>query len=223
MKLLAIETSATACSVALLLDNEIKFQHIDAPMQQAQCILSMIDNLLAAAQVPLSELTALAWGSGPGSFTGIRVAASVVQGLGFALNLPIIQVSSLAALAQTAYDALGWEHLLVAVDARIQEVYWATYSVNRQGYVELVGSEIVSTPEKIHVPEQQEWMGVGNAFAVYSQHLPILTKIDSTILPTAQAVAKLAKVKLLEGDILNVNQVSPTYLRDHIAKKQQSE
>ena len=103
MKILAIDTSSNACGVALLCNNEVKALHELAPMQQTQKILPMIDALLGEAKVSLNQLDALAFGCGPGSFTGVRIAVSVMQGLGYAMNLPLIPVSSLAALAQAAY------------------------------------------------------------------------------------------------------------------------
>lgn len=219
MKCLAIETSSIACSVALAIDDEIFALHRIAPQQQSQMILPMIDELLTSKNIALNQLDALAFGCGPGSFTGVRIATSVTQGLAYALNLPVIPISSLAALAQTAYQEKGYEKLLVAVDARIQEVYWGAYEVNHKGLVMLHGNEHVSRPEEI-VMLNNSWAGIGNAWEVYKDDIiqkPIT--LYSSGLPTAFGVAQLAKEKYHQQSWLNAADVHPTYLRDTVAKK----
>lgn len=220
MKLLAIDTSSTACSIALLANNKIYSVHDIAPMQQAQTILPKIDVLLANANISLTELDALAFGVGPGSFTGVRIATSVMQGLSYALQIPLIPVSSLAALAQAAYEELTWEKLIVAVDARIQEVYWAAYQVNAAGLVELREQEVVCAPSDILLPDAENWYGVGNAWSVYHEHIPVQPiKIDATRMPMANAILSLAKIKFQHGEMVCAEEVVPTYLRDNVAKK----
>ena len=124
MKILAIETSSHACSVALLNEDKVKISHIISPMQQAKLILPMIDELLKSSALTLNDLDAIAYGCGPGGFTGVRIAASVAQGLGFAVKLPIIPISSLAVMAEAAFLERQWRKLLVAVDARADQIYW---------------------------------------------------------------------------------------------------
>jgi tRNA threonylcarbamoyladenosine biosynthesis protein TsaB len=194
--------------------------HRIVPQQQSQMILPMIDELLKSKNIALNQLDALAFGCGPGSFTGVRIATSVTQGLAYALNLPVIPISSLAALAQTAYQEKGYKKLLVAVDARIQEVYWAAYEVNDKGLAVLCGSEHVSTPEDIVAPDDNSWNGVGNAWEVYQNNIaykPI--DLNTTFLPTAASIAKLAKEKFHQQSWVNAADVCPTYLRDSVAKK----
>lgn len=221
MKLLAIDTSATACSVAIQIDDEVNVLHELAPMQQAQKILPMIDALLKASHLTLNQLDALAFGCGPGSFTGVRIAVSVMQGLGYAANLPLIPISSLAALAQAAYAELGWKKLLVAVDARIQEVYWGAYQVNHQDRVELIGKEIVCKPAEIPpILPAEEWCGVGNGWEVYADQIayhPL--KIDTSRLPMASAILTLAQEKYENRDWVSAETALPTYLRDDVARK----
>lgn len=218
MKILALDTSASACSVALMQDNELLQLHDVAPLQQAQLILPMIQQILQMGNSQLSELSALAFGSGPGSFTGVRIAASVIQGLAFATELPVIKISSLAATAQAAYQDLGWKKLLVAMDARISEVYFGAYQVNAGGYVELVGVESISTPEKISFPAGNDWYGVGNAWEVYPIAYQPLA-IDATRLPMAAAIAGLAKNKFLNNECIALDQALPSYLRNNVAEK----
>lgn len=220
MKCLAIETSSAACSVALMIDDAVYSRHVIAPMQQSQLILPMIEELLSSSNIDLNQLDALAFGCGPGSFTGIRIATSVIQGLGYATNIPVIPISSLAALAQTAYQEKGWKRLLVAVDARIQEVYWAAYEVNDNDLIMLNGDEHVSKPEEIIAPDSSHWYGVGNAWDVYKNEIKFIPKeTDSTYLPMATAIAQLAKEKFKQLSWITAAEAHPVYLRDNVAKK----
>ncbi len=222
MKILAIDTSTTACSVALLMNDDIKLSHKIAPMQQAKLILPMIDELLRTNNLDVNQLDALAFGCGPGSFTGVRIATSVMQGLAYASQLPLISVSSLAAVAQAAYTDLGWKKLLVAMDARISEVYFGAYQINDHGLAELIGAEIVSPPEKIKFPHENNWYGIGNGWLVYQDQLSIKPNIiDDTRTPVASAVALLAKEKHLKQEWVSPEAALPVYLRDNVAIKSQ--
>lgn len=223
MKILAIDTSSTACSVALLVEDTIHLSHQIAPLQQAQLVLGMVDELMHSNHMALSQLDALAFGRGPGSFTGVRIATSVMQGMGFALDLPLIALSSLAALAQSAYDDLGWKKMVVAIDARIQEVYWALYQINAAGLAELIGKEIVCPPQQVLPPADGLWQGVGNAWEVYRDQLPVLSLApDPTRLPSAAAIARLAKGKYLKKEWIKASEATPVYLRDDVAKPSSS-
>jgi tRNA threonylcarbamoyladenosine biosynthesis protein TsaB len=220
MKILAIDTSSSACSIALLNGNEIKARHEIIPMQHAKCILSFIHDVLGSE---LHSLDALAWGCGPGSFTGLRIAASVIQALSYATKLPVINVSSLAALAQTAYNQYGWQHLYVAVDARMREVYWAGYKINNLGYAELINKEMLTASSGL-VPifSNSNWYGVGDAWKAYQAELAQLqsegpAEYDVECLPTARAIAQLAKIKYENGELLHSFDALPVYLRDNVA------
>lgn len=220
MKILAIETSTQACSVALLLDDVIQSSHKIAPMQQAKLILPMIDEMLRSVALSLDQFDALAFGCGPGSFTGVRIAVSVMQGLAYASQVPLISVSSLAAVAQAAYADLGWKKLLVAMDARIHEVYAGAYQINAAGLVERVGEEQVCLPEQMKIPAGSDWYGVGNGWEVYQSRLsykPIAH--DTTRLPMASAIATLAKEKFQRGEFVSPCAALPVYLRDNVAIK----
>lgn len=220
MNILALDTSSTACSVAVLVDDKMSFLHRIMPLQQAQSILPMIEELLSLNKISLSQLDAIAFGCGPGSFTGVRIATSVTQGLAYALGLPVIAISSLAALAQAAYRELGWKKLLAGVDARIQEVYWGAYQVNEQGLVMLVGQEKVCVPAEVPLLDDNQWYGVGNAWDVYAQQMTYTpVAIDSSRLPTAQGVLELAKIKYIQKEWVMAKDALPVYLRDSVAKK----
>ncbi len=220
MKLLAIDTSSSACSLALWSDGKMHVLHRDAPMQQAQLVLQYLDELLHDSKCNLKQLDAIAFGCGPGSFTGIRIATSVAQGLGFSLQIPLIPISSLAGLAQAAYDDLHWQNMIVAVDARIQEIYYGYYQANSKNLVELVHQEVVAAPAQMQIHQDNEWCGVGNAWEIYADQLPIRPAlIDKTRLPMASGILKLAIPRYEKQDWVNSDQALPVYLRDDVAAK----
>jgi tRNA threonylcarbamoyladenosine biosynthesis protein TsaB len=218
MNLLAIETSSTACSTAILVNGEKIVLHREAPLQQAQMILSMVEEIFETSKLSINQLDAIAFGCGPGSFTGVRIATSVAQGLGYAAKLPLIPISSLAGLAQAAFMDLGWKKLIVAVDARIQEVYCGAYEADADGIVRLVGQEQVCPPQQMSFPTQSDWHGVGNAWEIYKQdiqHFP--AKIDATRSPAALGILRLAEANFASR--VKPEYALPTYLRDKVAYK----
>lgn len=224
MKILSIDTSSSACSIALLVNDQIKQIHQVVPMQQAQLILPLINELLESSHLTLKQIDAIAFGCGPGSFTGIRIAISVAQGLGAATKLPLIPVSSLAALAQSAHDASGWKNLLVAVDARIHEIYWGAYQADSAGLVNLIGKESLCLPEAVKDIPVSDWYGVGSGWALYQDSLvknlgfaPLM--IDSGQLPTAAGVARLAALKYQKQQWVSAEEAQPVYLRNEIVSK----
>lgn len=217
MKILAFDTSSSYCSVAL---ND-KMWHQHAPMQQAQLLLPMIDEGLRSENINKNQLDAIAFGCGPGSFTGIRIATSIAQGLGYALNIPLIPVSSLAGLAQAACNHHGWQKIAVAVDARMQEIYYAQYQVNADGLVELVGKEQLCAPEKI-VPCGSEWHGVGDAWEAYANRLPYQPSIiDAKLGAEAIAIIQLAIQRAKNKQWMAAHEALPIYLRDEVAIKEE--
>lgn len=224
MKILAIDTSSEACSVALLksdlnASDEIKSLHRIAPMQQARLLLPMIQELLHSSSLMLSDLDAIAYGCGPGSFTGIRIASSVAQGIGLAAQLRIIPISSLAGMAQAAFLKHHWSNLLVAVDARVQQIYCAAYKANVYGIVELVGQEMVVRPEEISPSLSDiKYYGIGSGWKLYEKqlvrHLGIKPcAINFSQVPEASAMLTLAKIQLEKGNHVSVSEAVPVYLR----------
>jgi len=224
VNVLAFDTSTTACSVALAKGDQLYSQHKIAPMKQAGLILPMIQELLDSAGMRLNDLDALAFGCGPGSFTGIRIASSVAQGIGFAYSLPIIHISTLAAIAEAAYLERQWTTLLVAVDARMEQVYWAVYEANQQGIVALIGEEKVYTPGETILFDKQasdvpNWFGVGDGWGPYKEQLIEALgfqpqQVLSTQTATAEAVLMLAKIRLNQGERgVFASDVAPIYLR----------
>lgn len=219
MKLLALDTSTDACTAAVWVDGAVHEQFEFA--QQSARILPMVDSVLAEAGLALSQLDALAFGRGPGSFTGLRIAAGVVQGLAFGADLPVVPVSSLAALAQGQNAA----RVLAAFDARIQQVYWGAYVRNANGIVELQGGEGVYTPDRIPLPEGAEWVGAGSGWDQYTDALVkhLGTRVSEwrkQCFPHARDVAELGAVGFKQGQAVAPELALPVYLRDDVAVKQ---
>lgn len=222
-RMLAIDTATEACSAALWLDGEIRERYVVAPREHARLLLPMVEELLAEAGLVLKELDALAFGRGPGSFTGVRIAAGMAQGLAFSADLPVVPVSSLAALAQHAAD-LGHPSVLSAIDARMGEVYWARYVLGAEGLVELDGEERVCAPGDVPLPAGVDWYGVGSGWATYAETLSVrlgdrLVGCDGTRYPHAGDVARLASAAHANGAALRAEQAIPVYLRDRVADK----
>jgi tRNA threonylcarbamoyladenosine biosynthesis protein TsaB len=224
MKLLAIDTATEACSVALYIDGDIAQDFRVAPRQHSHLILPMIEGLLQQAGLTVSALDVLAFGRGPGSFMGVRIAAGVVQGIAYAHKLPVVPVSTLAAIAQVAERTTGAPKVLAAIDARMNEVYWGAYTLDTSGLMRLHGDEIVIPPSRLDKPEGAGWIGAGTGWGSYAAELDAVTG-DSVIecldnlLPDAQAIAELAAADFLAGRFVTAAAAVPVYLRDNVAKK----
>ena len=225
MKILALDTATEACSAALYLNGEIRQLYRVAPRAHGHIILPMIDQLLTDSGNGVSDLDALAFGRGPGSFMGVRIAAGIAQGIAFAWDLPIVPVSTLAAIAQTAYAETGAGRVLAAIDARMSEVYWGAYSLSDQDCMRIVGEEHVCAPNQVPRPEGGGWTGAGSGWSAYGDGLRAAMDPDSLVgqldscFPTAGSIVKLAAVEYAAGRHLPAAQAQPVYLRDNVAKK----
>ncbi len=227
MKLLAVDTATEACSAALLVDGEITQQYEVAPQMHSHMILEMIDELMAKVYLKPAQLDCLAFGRGPGSFMGIRIAAGVVQGIGFAHQLPVVPVSVLQAMALNAHRETGASHILSAIDARMKEVYWAGFEI-RNGTPELVLEESVCKPEEVAVPEQGEWVGAGTGWDSYGDVLRakcegLVSQVAPQCFPSAQAIAELAAPEFEAGNTVDAAAAVPVYIRDNVAAKPKAE
>lgn len=224
MKLLAIDTATEACSAALHIEGEIIQQYRVAPREHSHIILPMIEQLLADAGTSVSGLDALAFGRGPGSFMGVRIAAGVTQGIAFARDLPVVPISTLAAIAQTARTETGADRVLTAIDARMNEVYWAAYRSSENGCMQLVGEECVIAPEQVPKPGDHGWTGAGSGWSTYGEVLAaslgdVLSGQFCACFPTAESIARLAVAEYQAGRHVRASQAVPVYLRDNVAKK----
>ncbi len=185
MKILAIDTATENCSAALLIDGNVRLREIEMERGHAERILPMVDELLSEAGITLQDLDAIAFGRGPGSFTGVRLAVTVTQGLAFGANLGVVPVSDLRAVAQRAFDLdATLTRALVCNDARMSEVYWACYERGGDGLARLQGEEHVGKPSEVKLPP--EWStatAVGRGFIAYADAL-------SAAIPSAVALGR---------------------------------
>ncbi len=221
MKLLSLETATEACSAALMIDDDCQQRIQVAPKMHTQLILPMVDELLKEADISIAELDAIAFGQGPGAFTGVRIAIGVVQGLAFAHDTPVIPVSTLATLAQqlaSRHDAIA-----VAIDARMHEIYWGLYQRDTEGLMQEVANEQVCLPEKIVNPDTDDWYGAGSGWATYGEQLqhsftrPLLG-YRGDVYPAASDTAKLASSLFKAGKMLPVESATPVYLRNKVVQ-----
>ncbi len=221
MNLLAIDTATEACSVALQCDGQIRFRDSIEPRAHARVLLPMIDELMAEAGIAPADLTAVAFGRGPGSFTGVRIATAAAQAVAFGVDIPAVPVSSLALVAQQAARVHAVESAAVAMDARMGEVYWGCYRIDRAGLMQLQGDEQVLPPEAIALPDEQPWTAVGTGWQVYADALskaaPGTTGDPVVTLPHAQDMLPLAMHGLRDGQAVPAEQALPVYLRNHVA------
>lgn len=242
MKILALDTATEACSAALLAGDAVYERHDIAPRRHAELILPMVDAVLAEAGLELNELDAVAFGRGPGAFTGVRIAAGVTQGLAFGADLPVIPVSSLAALAQGALDNPTGDEvadapsngaaphtppqdtvMLPAIDARMGEIYWGTYRPGADGLVKPVTAEQVTAPEAVKVAGNNRIIGAGSGWETYREPLKGILQeriIDThpNHFPLAQHLLPLAVREYQAGNSVNAAQALPVYLRDNVVK-----
>lgn len=222
MKLIAIETSTEACSVALLVDGSLRERHEIAPRRHGELVLPWIDALLAEAGLAKSALDAVAVGRGPGAFTGVRLGIAVAQGIGFALDRPLVPVSTLATLAFGANAAPGTP-VLAAIDARMGEVYLAGYRIDADGIPLETLAERLCAPDAAEVPATEHWHAIGTGFAAVDGALlrrfgERVQACDSTALPRAGDVARLAAHACARGEAIAADRIEPAYLRDKVAQ-----
>lgn len=222
MKILAIETATEACSAALAIDDSCLSRFEVVPRKHTQLILPMIDELLKEANISINQLDAIAFGQGPGAFTGVRIAIGVVQGIAFSHDLPVIPVSTLAALAQ--HSAKDHNHIAAVIDARMQEIYWGLYEKNDAGVMQAIVEEGICSPENFPKPDNSKWFGVGSGWDAYANLLQNkfaenLIGFDGKALPSAEDILTLAKADYLKNKLISIEEATPVYLRNKVAEK----
>ena len=218
MNILAIDTSTEACSAALLRDDGVIFHEFEiAPRHHMRLLPKMMDRVMTASGLQKSMLTHCAFSNGPGAFTGIRIAAAHAQGIALALNIPLVPVSTLAVLAQVCLDRTDYDSTLVALDARMQELYWAVYHRDGDGCADLVGTERLSSPGEVVIDPGIEF-GAGHGW------LDALRDgagfpVDSGLLPDSKSLLKLAKKAIDRGLLVDAGRIDINYLRNQVAEK----
>jgi len=224
--LLAIETATEACSIALLRDGRVQERHEEIPRQHSQRLFAMLRELLPTGGLREQGVEAIAYGCGPGSFTGLRVAASAVQGLAYASGLPAIAVSTLACQAQTALR-MGLlrpgECVASLGDARLNEVYCALYTVNGESVVQSSGPQACA-PEELACPERTPPTVLVGSGARYQERFPrqftcAVRLVNADLLPHARDMLPLALAEAAAGRLQLPSEVAPVYVRDEISWK----
>lgn len=222
IRLLAIDTTEEACSAALAIGDEL-VEHFDVvPRRHSELVLPMMDRLLSEAGLRVSDLDALAFARGPGSFTGVRIAASVVQGAALGADLPVVAVSSLQALAQGVRREHGCRAVYSALDARMHEVYWGAYrSDDATGLMQPVADERVCAPSAVSAIAGDAWCGAGSGWQTYAEvldgRLGALKECYPAAAIHARDVAAIAVVACASGAAVPAEQALPVYLRNQVA------
>jgi tRNA threonylcarbamoyladenosine biosynthesis protein TsaB len=211
VKFAAFETSTEWCSVALWVEGEVRAAERRADHRHGELALPMLAELLAAARLDMAALEAVAFGAGPGAFTGLRIACGLAQGIAFARGLPVCGVSSLEAMA----EELGAPRVVACLDARMGEVYYAALEKAEAGaWREVVPAQCVA-PARAPRPPGGGWVGCGSGFAAYGDFG--LAQAWPEVHPGAAAVARLAAPRLAAGQGVDAARAAPVYLRDKVA------
>lgn len=217
--ILALDTATEACSVALSFQGQTTFIDELSPRTHTQRILPMVDSLLKQADITLKQVDYLAFGRGPGSFTGVRVGVGIAQGLALGSQLPVVAVSNLLAMAEQAYQQLGARDVIALIDARMNEVYFAQFSRGETAW-QIVVEEQVCSPEKAINQFQTEYrpMIVGTGWAAYPQFEQAGLNISPTdiTLPSARFMLSLAAEAVYHGNIQTAFEIEPVYLRNEV-------
>ena len=213
MRFAALDTSTEWCSVALWRDGEIAGIERRAGNQHSELALPMLQQVLNKFQITPEKLDAVAFGAGPGSFTGLRIACGIAQGLAFPRGIPVLGVSTLEVLAEES----GAARVLACLDARMREVYYAALQREDRGkapaWRQIIAARCAA-PASIEVPPG-DWIGAGNGFAAYGNLG--LKKVLPEVHPTAMAVARLAAPRLAAGEGVDAALAAPLYVRDKVA------
>jgi len=219
VNLLAFDTSTEYLSLAVLKGDEIFNYDCNAGQTHSQIILPQIQALLDAADLQLSDMHGIAFGAGPGSFTGVRIAAGVAQGLGFGANLPVVSVCTLLALAQ----ASGADKVIACLDARMGEVYYAVY-VKVTGVWQCINEPGLYRPDAAPAIEGAGWVGAGSGWQTYTEQLSAVyvgqtEAVQPQLLPTATAILELARPIFAKGEAKPARDAMPIYIRNRVALK----
>lgn len=230
-KILALDTSTDACSVALHVAGEIREDFRVIPRQHTKQLLPMIQEMLNSADLKVKDLDVIAFGRGPGSFAGIRIATGVAQGLAYSAELKLLPISTLAAIALAHHLKTGDQQVIAALDARMDEVYWAAYRFEN-GLPVLIGAERVDAPANVGLPDPTvtggaEWVGAGSGWN-YLQNMSEqvqqgVCRVDANVYPAAANMLRLALQDHQQGKSVSPELALPVYLRDNVAWKKKDQ
>jgi tRNA threonylcarbamoyladenosine biosynthesis protein TsaB len=218
MQILAFDTSTAWLSVALFDGRDAIALRERAGSAASERILPLVADLLARGGTRLARLDGIAYGAGPGAFTGIRMACGVAQGLAFGSGLPVFGVPTLGAIAQSAWHVHGWTEVVACLDARMREVYVAAYRRHDNGW-DAVRGPVVRKPGEVSAPSDGAWHGAGEGFDAYpalAEQLG-LAACDASLIPDAESVARFAWPAVLAGEGMPAEQAQPLYVRHRVA------
>jgi tRNA threonylcarbamoyladenosine biosynthesis protein TsaB len=220
MRVLAIDTSTEALSVALRTEQGTAERGLETARGHAEQILSLIDAVLGEAGVRLSQLDGIAAGVGPGSFTGVRISVAVAQGLAYGAGLPVAPVTSLEALAFPAIET-GADRVIACLDARMGEIYWGCFAADPVRGLHALGSLQVAAASRVRLPSADRYRGVGRGFTAYPELAALPgVEVDARsvmTLPNAADMARLGALRLAAGEGLDPADLKPEYVRDKVA------
>ncbi len=226
MRLLAIDTATEACSVAVQTPKGV-FEHwVEAPREHGDRALGMVDAVLGEAGITAADLDTIAFGRGPGAFTGVRIATALVQGMAAGLDRPVVPVSTLAAIAQGVHRRTGHRRVLAALDARMGEVYWGAWTLDEGGVMRATDEECVVPPSAVPLPSGSGWAGAGTGWSRYENLLTERIGAQLAIclghaLPAARDLLPTAAAAYAAGEAVPAEQALPVYLRDRVAERPQ--
>lgn len=227
LTLLALDTSTEACSVALLYRGEKTYINELAQRTHTKRILPMIDEILANSDLRLNQVDALAFGRGPGSFTGVRIGAGIAQGLAFGADLPVIPISNLTAMAQAAFELHQTENIVAAIDARMNEVYFSQLVREKVRsdvgeffqWREIITEQVCSPEQAIKQLQNDDAFRVGTGWAAYSQFTEKNLTSSDIVLPNALYMLEIARVEYLQKRTISALEIEPIYLRNEVTWK----
>ena len=232
-KILAIDTATDTCSVALKINDSIIERHELAPQKQSELILPMIQAVLTESGLDLHQINAIAFGCGPGSFTGIRLATSIAQGLCFGANLPAIPISTLQAMAQGFYRTNQSKNVIIALDARMQEIYFAAYQADANGLMQPIINDCICKPNAplfSDLMREQSWDGIGSAWQVYhdvlqqccAQNTVQISNIQHDYRSRALDITELALIQYNLDKTVKAEDILPVYLQNNMFRSSTS-
>lgn len=237
MKLLALDTSTDACSVALMVDEDVVCDHRVASQKHAELVLPMIDALMARAQIRPAELDALVYGRGPGSFTGVRIGVGVAQGIALGADIGVVGISTLQSIAQGCLREYDDRDMHVCVDARMKEVYYGHFRFDDQWGMQPTTAEIICSPDELSINIEISEAGgdgdsapgmcwAGSGIEIYekqllSQHKRRSFDIRQHCLPNSIDLIALAKPSVISGTLQAAENAMPVYLRNNVARTTQ--
>lgn len=213
--ILALETSTEHASVALLRGQQISTRESIGTQMHSQTVLALLQDLLLEADITLAQCDALAFGAGPGSFTGVRTACGLAQGLAFGANVPVVPIVSLLAMAEAARAAGAGDDIVAVLDARMGEVYWAQYRYLDEWHT--VTAPVLS--KAADVKPQGQVAVCGNGLTAYADEFVYIgdAKLYPDVIPHAEHVARLAATSVNNGEIVHARDAQPLYLRNKVA------